>query len=148
RGEQLVFPTVHGVVSQGGAGGVAPAVPLVYDTFTDADSTALTSHAPDIDAVGGGWTVVPTTVIPHIQGNRAASTGVCGAVIDAGQSEYKITAKATVGGGGSQYAAIYCRYIDGGNRFHVEIEAAANALRIYETTSGGSSVIRAQTSVG
>jgi len=79
--------------SRGGAG------PLVQDSFTDADSTALTAHAPDIDSVGGGWINPTGTWI--ITGNKAQLSagvgGVNGIYIDAGQANVVLTCLVNTG---------------------------------------------------
>jgi len=49
--------------------GQGAAATLFYDTFTDANGTALTAHTPDIDTVGGGWIHVLDTW--QIDANKA-----------------------------------------------------------------------------
>lgn len=67
---------------------------LVSDTFTDTDTTVLTSHTPDIDDVGGGWSLSAGT-IGTIDSNTAITGGNATRecyVIDAGAGSVSITA--------------------------------------------------------
>lgn len=63
-----MFPQLYGVLSQ--ANGVTT---ILEDTFTDTDTTALSSHTPDIDTAGGAYANVAGS--PTIQSNKAQSNG-------------------------------------------------------------------------
>ena len=83
-----------GITQQAAGGGVVTT--YVNDTFTDTDTTAIASHTPDTDAVGGGWivdsgglTISSNALLP------STMTGVDACRIDAGQSDCVITVSST-----------------------------------------------------
>lgn len=80
--------------------------PLVLDTFTDTNGTALTAHTPDVDVVGGGWsTASEGSDIIEIQSNMARGNGTTNRVfstVDCGKSDVfiEISGDAPLSGGG------------------------------------------------
>lgn len=86
----------------------------VQDTFTDSDDVDLTSHTPDVDAVGGGW-LDDGTEFWEISGNRArygnVGAGVNVAVwIDAGIADnIEISASTTLNGINGGYLGVAFR---------------------------------------
>ncbi len=81
------------------AGGL-PAI-LISDSFTDPDSTSLDAHTPDVDWIGGGWSITNGT--NTIQTNRSEPSvgGAWGmSQIDVGVSDFVITGTVVFGGEG------------------------------------------------
>src|SRR5258708_1704824 len=97
----------------------------LYDTFTDADNTALTAHTMD---VGPGWSVVQGTL--KILSNAAtpnSNNDGDGVIADAGASDFTITAD-LVGQGGSgatdSQPQIFLRYTDATHNWAVVLSTA------------------------
>ena len=88
-----------------GGGGPGPGIiTLIQDTFTDANSTLITAHTPDINTPGNSWTSFDTSggvAVAEIQANELTSDGVnnCIALIDAGQADVVMQMKVTQTGG-------------------------------------------------
>lgn len=119
---------------------------LVYDTFTDANSTALSSHTPDIAPVGASWALDAAGLA--INTNRVVNTidAFRYGVIDSGASDATITAKLTLGTIAGRYAGFIFRYIDANNYWQAQIDAFGDTILIAELTAG-SGTIRATESV-
>jgi hypothetical protein len=78
---------------------------LLYDTFTDSDQP-LTTHTPDIDTVGGGWTA-PTADFSSIVSNEAKVTATdCINMVDVGATDVTIEVDGFIGAVGR-----YCMLI-------------------------------------
>jgi len=71
---------------------------LVYDTFVDANGTALSSHTPDIDVVGGGWSYDAGSAFTINSNQLDIGPAICRAIIDAGAADVKITGTLTTTG--------------------------------------------------
>lgn len=112
---------------------------LVYDTFTDSDSTALASHTPDIDTVGGGWTASNGTW--DIQSNQANNTGSNPggpnwiATIDCGVSDCEFSIDQELPASSSN--GFVFRYSDNDNLNAVLLSSGAGGyLAIYDRSGG------------
>jgi hypothetical protein len=87
-------------------GGVA-----VLDTFTDPDATNLSAHTPDIDSVGGGWTVVQGTNTIQSNTSEPSIGGAWGmSLIDSGVTDLIMTGRTVWPGEGT--ALLYIRATD------------------------------------
>ena len=108
-------------------------VTLVYDTFTDADSTALTAHTPDIDVVGGGWSSSAGAL--KILSNKAkwgtASNSHETSEIQTNKSDVVISVDVN---STAQFLGILGRYVDDNNFWLAWM--SKNTMRIYERTTG------------
>lgn len=109
----------------------AGASSYVEDTFTDANGTALESHTPDVDVVGGGWVKVNSSA--DIQSNQlnAAGGGTIVYTIDTGQSNYVLTITKVAGGNA---ASVIFRYTDENNKWLARRNGGT--LELYRRTSG------------
>lgn len=118
---------------------------LVRDTFTDADTTELQNHTPDLDRVGGGWTAGSTM---QIIGNRLTPTTTTWRTvqIDTGKANVEHTCTFCIGGHDKQPHGPLLRYASAGNYWVVEIQKSGSELQIQEWSSG-SPTVRATTVV-
>jgi hypothetical protein len=68
---------------------------IILDTFTDADATLIAAHTPDVDTVGGGWSLLDG--VGSILGDQVAHTDAGGNEfsIDSGASDVTVTADYT-----------------------------------------------------
>lgn len=89
-----------------------PSTPLFIDTFTDSDDTLLTAHAPDMDTVGGGWTVHESVMVILNNGVTTSFGGNFHATVDCGNADAIVESTASAGAG-THY--IYARYSDSSN---------------------------------
>ncbi len=67
-----------------------PAI-LISDTFTDVDSTALSSHTPDVDWIGGGWSYAQGSLFTITGNELIVAQELNKAIIDSGVTDVKIT---------------------------------------------------------
>jgi len=115
---------------------------LFYDTFTDADGTALTAHTPDIDTVGGGWVAGVSGL--QIASNRCVppTTGEHLNYFNTGVSNVRVG----VDGGratGNSIIAVIVRYIDNNNYWILRHNSTTRKLEVFEKT-GGAFTLRAE----
>jgi hypothetical protein len=105
---------------------------LVYDTFTDANATALASHTPNKDNVGSGWTDVTAGIT--IESNKASDNqGDRKSVIDAGEADVTIEATVTLN---AKYGGFLFRYQDS-THYHVAgCNTVSNETAIWENNGG------------
>jgi hypothetical protein len=81
---------------------------LVYDSFTDTDTTALASHTPDFDSAANGWVdgggdqIINSNQVEVDAGADRGSTWF--AIIDAGEADVIIEAEYVSGGEFALYA--------------------------------------------
>lgn len=106
------------------------------DTFTDADSTSLTSHTMD---VGPGWTAGTGTFF--VQGNKATPNSNANAdyiTTDAGVSDYQIDVDVVLrsGSGWESNANLQVRFQDHNNRWEVDMTASGGVIQLYEVAAG------------
>jgi hypothetical protein len=92
---------------------------LVQDTFTDADSTALVSHSPDIALNSATWLQDGSEDLV-ITSNEASSSGITGAqqnysYIDAQNQDLTVNATLTVSNTGNVVGGIMLRYLNPSN---------------------------------
>lgn len=121
----------------------------VSDTFTDTNGTAIASHTPDVDVVGGGWTEVIGTDWT-IQSNTANTTTLDGtASIDCGAADINLSCEADSNALSSaeiQSAGLCARLSDANNFWAIIINDIGNTFRISEK-NGGTYTTRASASV-
>ena len=121
---------------------------LVQDTFTAADFTPLTSHAPDVDAAGGGW-----QVIPGLNGSLTIHNGFAvalgasnaqqfGCFIETGESDIKATWTVVLPNANVVYPSRFIfRYVDASNYLAVDAYPTGNAIFLLRVVGGAASVI-------
>jgi hypothetical protein len=115
-----------------GAGAGGAAITLLFDTFTDANGTALPAHTMD---VGGTWSVDVAGTYT-VQGNRANfvnSTGGNLAWADAGQADVTLTAVVNIS---SAYGGVVLRFSDANNYWLVFLDNPDGAFQLYEKNAG------------
>lgn len=111
--------------------------PIVMDTFTDTDTTALASHTPDVDTVGAGWSVPDGTIT--IIGNETQASTVnfvkAIGVIDTGKADIvgEIYTKRSVGVNSGQVGFVL-RYVDNNNYWYAS-QSDNLSIRIHEYTA-------------
>ena len=114
---------------------------LVYDTFTDSDSTALTAHTPDIDVVGGGWVAYVSTIC-QVLGNKAGRTAAARSVsaINAGVANTLLTCDVSA----INQGGIVCRLSDNANYWLFYCQDS----NLYEVVAGAFTVRANVSTVG
>lgn len=131
-------PLIRSVGLRRGGSFTPPISPVrVFDTFTGANGTLITAHAPDIAPVGSAWAQGRGTDVLELQGNMLAnpsgSSGEC--IINSGVSDCVITAKLKLGPTGP--SAITFRAQQNGGVWDVWRAAIDTGLiQIYEITAG------------
>ena len=127
--------------NQGGGGGG----PIVLDTFTDTNGTALASHTPDVDTVGGGWTSAYGT--QEIDTNKVKATTYVSfhgssfsvAKIDASIADVfiEMTGNPYQFGAGIDvdYPEICLRIDSGGDWWSIQLNVDGDKLRIIQRES-------------
>jgi hypothetical protein len=118
----------------------------VYDSFTGADSTQLTAHAPDIDVVGGGWVNAILTTTPganaSILSNKASITADnAGTIINAGQANVEIEATWTLAVGVDNRSSIALRYVDASNWIIFNVREPNGDLLLNKRVAGSTSTV-------
>lgn len=114
------------VRQQGGRPKVA-ALPVVLDTFTDANGTQLTAHTPDI--APAAWAYIAASLA--INSNKA--TGAAGTnTIDAGIANARVYVYFT---GTTGYLAVYGRFYNTANMWQVKVTFSTNTIELIETTA-------------
>jgi hypothetical protein len=117
---------------------------LVSDTFTGADGTLLTGHAPDVNQTGHAWTVIGAPPIPTLVGGRAtviAGTGHLQATIDSGVSDIQMATDYVVGSGPG-LGALAFRLTDADN--FLLLMAFGNSLQFYHRQAGVWTLVASQ----
>lgn len=115
---------------------------LFFDSFNDADGTNLTAHTPEVDTVGGGWTVISGTWT--IQSDKLAHNNFFlttrNVIADAGEGDAVVSGLLIVDVGFSQ-PVIIARYTDESNHWLVRLENSGDVVSIREI-NGGSNILR------
>jgi len=133
----------------------APDGYLVEDQFTGTNGTALTSHTPNTDTVGGGWANHSGTF--QIQGNNLqANSANSRAVIDSGQYNVSITGEVEYGNEASSpitssNLGLIGRAQDSSNYWLLLVDSAATAnpvLKLILYTAGVASIKAQKTMTG
>jgi hypothetical protein len=111
-----------------------------FDSFTDSDSTDLSSHTPDADTYGNGWTEESGTWV--IQDNRldvASGTGV--ATVDAGTPdiEMRFTCEAD-----SFSLGAVIRFQDINNYLYLRVRRGTG-IELYEKVAGVDNLLASDT---
>ncbi|MCS6859999.1 MAG: S8 family serine peptidase [Abditibacteriales bacterium] len=92
----------------------------VKDSFTGADGTSLTAHAPDVNKPGGTWNVSGLVGVT-IQGNQVKPAGVAGgfvtATINGGAANATIDVDTTFGSSGLLFSGVVFRQANENNYF-------------------------------
>ncbi len=129
----------------GGRSGGIPANPfLIDDTFTDPDLTLITSHVPDFDALGLGYSLRGSLTDPadyriisnkfQINENSAVESF---AMIDAGVSDYQARVTITLNGINPDiFVRVDGDAADAQNYWMVNCGIAANQLRLFRVING------------
>ena len=85
---------------------------LLYDTFTDTDTTALSAHTPDINTTGGSWALLNSSDIQIIS-NEAKVVGSPGDnvlyLMNVGVTDFTLTATFKLSNQASCYAMFTTR---------------------------------------
>lgn len=96
----------------------------VIDAFTGTNDTPLASHAPDVDYVGGGWSVPAGT----IQINTNAAKGIADpafpgniGIIETGAADVVVQGNVKIG---ATLSGLFVRYVDASNYILVYIQNA------------------------
>lgn len=126
--EQPAFPRAAGRLA---AAPIPPPTSYLLDHFTDADGTALTSHAMD---VGPGWAATSGTWT--VQSNRASVATLAGgyavASSDSGHGDVFASVKI---GSTTQTIGVVVRLVDNLNFWFAQL--APGQLTLFEVTGGG-----------
>lgn len=118
---------------------------LVSDTFTDTNGTSLTAHTPDVDTVGGGWSLATATgsgsgtfTIENnkLEATRTSSTYFPIGTIDVGQADVTIDVNLTFETDDFGFDGIVFRYQDQSNFWFATREATSGDFRILEKNAG------------
>jgi len=123
-------------------------IPLLYDTFTGANGTAL--DTTDSDTTGpDGQTTPSLTCVEQagnwdIQANRANPDGAGIVTWDIGEADVMIDC--IVNGGAAGQPGIVFRYADANNYWYLQADRAANQLELHEV-NGGADNLRTSTAV-
>lgn len=116
---------------------------IIYDTYTDANGTLVTSHTPEI---GGSYTASDANW--EIQSNTlrrsAAGSGQPTAVLNGGTTEGVVEGTVTPGGSGG--SGLVFRYYDNNNFYYVRV-FGGNTLGIFKYVAGSVSGVGATASV-
>jgi hypothetical protein len=120
---------------------VQTTVPIFKDTFTDVNGTALTSHTPDIGAVG--FSALSTGVEYDIQGNRAHFKTAGGANVtgfDSGVANARISAR-LMGHSSTSTTnpAIVFRYVDDSNYWRLRIRFSNGDVQLFKLVNNSGS---------
>ena len=125
----------------------------VLDTFTDSNGTALSSHAPDVDVVSGGWTIDGTTAATgndhghtawDVQSNKVRQTGVAEgeylhmASIDSGQANCIISAALTTASSLASSVRLMFARQDRNNWWVADANTNTNTFRLRTFSSAAS----------
>jgi hypothetical protein len=105
---------------------------LVYDTYTDANGTAVTSHTPEI---GGSYTASDANwqINSNSLRRTAAGSGQPTAVLNAGVSDGVVEGTVTPGGSGG--SGLVFRYVDNNNFYYVRV-FGGTTLGIFKYVAG------------
>jgi hypothetical protein len=110
----------------------APPDLLVTDTFTGANGTLLTAHAPDLNVMGTTWFVTGGTPAPTLM-NGLVGVGAGGGHVQAtiltGAPDIRMGVDYRVGNGAQQLAGLVFRFTDTNN--HLLLLFYENALHFY-----------------
>lgn len=125
------------LIGRGGFGEVT----IFYDTFTDPDGTDITSHVPEIDRSGSGWTK-SGSFTSKIYSNQLRpiepTSGYRWVVMDAQTNVAKITGRMIYVGSGSGWEiGIVCRVKDAFNYIYFGVfDSAGGVISHYRQVSG------------
>jgi hypothetical protein len=120
--------------------GTAPAIPadvLVQDTFTGANGTLLTTHAPDFTRSPATWTVTGATPVPTLTGGVVGvvpGSGHLQATIETGIPDIIMAADYKVGMGTQLLGALVFRFTDAYN--HLLLVAYGDTLQFFKKQGG------------
>lgn len=117
------------------------------DSFTETSDTALSSHTPDTDAVGNGWTIeadktanpAPSAGTVMVIGatDRLTITGnTSGGSIDLGTTDMDVSWDVITGTSTGEEWTAYLRRVDGDNGVTVYVRRTTNMIRCVNRVSG------------
>jgi len=116
---------------------------VLKDTFTEGSNTALASHSPDVDLVGGGWTegsgswtVVAST--DDLQVSAGTTHSLCN--LDIGSNVFRrafarVTSPSTFATTSSNCGFVF-RYADTNNFYLADLEQVSATLRLRKRVGG------------
>jgi len=120
---------------------------VIEDRFTEASSTALTSHTPDIDTEGGGWGAAGTWTVSYSgYANQLWPAEEANAWIDSGISDLVISVDVTTTTDTSSGGGLIFRWTDANNNWRCIINRLADTFALWQRT-GGANYERDSTSV-
>jgi len=109
-------------------------LPIIYDTFTDANDTAIASHTPDIAPVGSAWADLTGNIEVYNNRFQTTSTTDSSAIINSGISDYTITMDGTVYALASTYArllrVIFRHNLTNGTNWTLVVNESGNDMYI------------------
>ena len=113
---------------------------IISDTFTDGDGTDLTSHSPDIDTPGGGWSIIGGGISPQIQSNslryRDSSFGEGRVQIESDSSNGLLTFDSVLASGTGNFRI---RQADDSN--YISIQFTSSAIDLVKVVGGSPTVL-------
>lgn len=108
--------------------------PVIRDTFTDSDATAVASHTPDHDQEGGGWAGTGITVESNALEMTTGTEEV--ASIDAGLADPYAQAQITLAGVADDGAGLVLNYVDASNYMRARLSGTAQQIVIESVVAG------------
>lgn len=115
---------------------------ILQDTFTDADTTSLASHAM---TRGRGWTVGKGSfaIATNKVATYTAATSDQNCWADAGMCDCIITCDLVLGSAATRIDGLFIRATDTNNGWYILLEAdgGANTLYIFERSGGSNNVV-------
>ena len=110
-------------------------ITLIYDTFTDTDTTTLETHTPDTDDVGSGWARGSGGSIT-ISGNKALAPGTATQYsIDAGAYDAIVTADITFASSATAQGLVAREQVSYFNCWRVEVTSAGTSNPVLNLSS-------------
>lgn len=121
--------------------------PILLDTFTDTDGTALADHTPDVCPVGSAW---EGGALWKILSNKAAFVSghemvYATKAIETGLADVFIQAALSVN---PRYVGLCCRYLDYDSVWVISYDYSIHNLSIIECHNGTNTVRASNSSVG
>jgi hypothetical protein len=106
----------------------------VTDTFTEASDTALASHTPDVDTVGGGWTVQSGSFTVIASTDVCEGDGRC--FIDSGLADAVVTNDGTLHSGTEAGMGHVLRWQDSSHFWQATMNTTSDLMILQEIDTG------------
>lgn len=110
----------------------------VSDTFTDTDSTLLTSHTPDTDVVGTGWAGTASADI--ISNQLRFTADDVNVAIDGGNADGDVYIDWIVATSSLNRNSVLVRYTDDANHWRLNAREDNGDIRVVEVNAGAVNV--------